>query len=54
MKKNIFLLSVTVLFLFSQNSIFGQTLLNGSFETTTGNCDYNLPNSNFNIMMSNC
>lgn len=54
MKKNKCLLTLIVFTLFSQSSIFGQTLLNGSFETTTGNCDYNLPNSNFNSMMSNC
>jgi hypothetical protein len=54
MKKINCLLTFTVFTLFSQSTIFGQTLLNGSFETTTGNCDYNLPNSIFNSMMSNC
>jgi hypothetical protein len=54
MKKNNYLLAFTFFTLFPLGSIFGQTLLNGSFEATTGNCDYNLTNSNFNSMMNNC
>jgi hypothetical protein len=53
MKKIVSLLSITALTLFSQSSIFGQTFLNGSFETTTGNCDFNQSNANFNSLMSN-
>ncbi len=54
MKIIISLLSLTIITLFSVANIFGQTLLNGSFETTTGNCDYNLLNTNFNDKMTNC
>ena len=54
MKKLFTVLFVTAFTLLSQQSNFGQTLLNGSFETTTGNCDYNLSNENFNSLMSNC
>ncbi len=31
-----------------------QTFLNGSFESTTGTCNYNISNASFNSMMNNC
>lgn len=54
MKKLNYLFTLTVLSLFSQSSIFGQTFLNGSFEITTGNCNYTVQNSNFSNIMTNC
>jgi hypothetical protein len=54
MKKTISLLSAAVLFFLFESHVSGQTPINASFETTTGTCDYNLSNSTFNTMMSNC
>jgi hypothetical protein len=53
MKKIGSLLTIAALTLYSQNSIFGQTFLNGSFETTTANCNYGMVNVNFNNTVSN-
>ncbi len=62
MKKNTIILFVTVLTLLSYNLVFGQTFLNGDFESvkgesndkTKGDCNYNLPNNDFNNMISDC
>ena len=35
-----------------QGFAFGQSFLNGSFETTTGNCNYGLTNTNFDSLMT--
>lgn len=54
MKKNIYLFPLTVLLLSLQMHVHGQTFLNGSFESTTGGCSYNITNASFDAMMSNC
>jgi Secretion system C-terminal sorting domain len=54
MKKNSLVLYFIVLQVFQQHTVFGQTCLNGSFEATTGNCNFNLLNADFNVLVSNC
>jgi hypothetical protein len=49
------LYSLTLLtFLLSSSFLPAQTFLNGSFESTTGSCNFNITNASFNSMMSNC
>jgi len=52
MKTKIFTLGI--LFLFHQGMGTAQSFLNGSFENTTGNCDFNISNSTFNGLMNDC
>jgi hypothetical protein len=52
--KNTYLLILSVLSLSTPAFVTAQTLLNGSFENTTGACSYNLTNASFDGMMNDC
>jgi len=54
MKKNLTCLTLLLCSMFTQHKLSAQTVINGSFESTTAACDYNLPNSTFTTMMSDC
>lgn len=50
--KHLVLSILTVLFYLT--TAFSQNFLNGSFENTTGFCNYNLNNNSFNAAVNNC
>lgn len=52
--KNTYLLTLTAFLLSSSTFLSAQTFLNGSFESTSGGCSFNISNASFNSMMNNC
>src|SRR5687767_9581083 len=52
--KKIYSLTLLAFLLSPPTYLSAQTFLNGSFENTTGSCDFNITNATFNSMMNDC
>ncbi len=52
--KHSYLLTLSAFLLSTPTFLTAQTFLNGSFESTSGNCNFNITNASFNGMMNDC